>query len=51
MALKQTALTLLALLGSAALGDGKLEPGARRSSPAFVSACLPELLLGIACCR
>lgn len=36
MALRQIALTLLALLGLAAVGDGEWDPSA---SPAFVSVC------------
>jgi len=46
MALKEIALALVALLGSAALGDGKFRVSA---SPAFVSMCFPGP--GIACCR
>lgn len=46
MALKQIALTLLALFGLVAVGNGKFQMS---TSPAFVSMCFPGL--GIACCR
>lgn len=46
MALKRIALTLLALFGLVAVGNGKFQLS---TSPAFVSMCFPGL--GIACCR
>lgn len=46
MALKQIALTLLALFGLVTVGNGKFQLS---TSPAFVSMCF--LGLGIACCR
>lgn len=46
MSLKEIALTLLALFGLVAVGNGKFHLS---TSPAFVSMCFPGL--GIACCR